>query len=82
MLELLHCRIAFHVLLVGMDTKGISLLPDEGYITAAKIDKHFAPPKQVPQHPSDELEEDNWHDHYRAFDKQCWEWWRELLCSA
>ncbi|HUG20444.1 MAG TPA: hypothetical protein VMM56_15765 [Planctomycetaceae bacterium] len=77
-LELLRCKIAFHVLLVGMDTESISVRPDDAYLSEADIGEHFTPPEQPPQHPSDELEEGDWHTGYQAFDKQCWEWWSEL----
>lgn len=77
-LELLGGKIAFHVLLVGMDTENISILPDDGYLSDSEIDEHFTPPEQLPHHPSDEFEGDDWYKGYQAFDKQCWEWWSEL----
>jgi hypothetical protein len=81
-LELLDCKIACHVLIVGVDTENISVLPDDGYLSEAEIDDNFTPPEQLPQHPSDALEGDDWHQHYQSFDKQCWEWWHELRVAV
>jgi hypothetical protein len=77
-LKLLRCKIALHVLLVGMDIDSISVLPDDGYLSEAKIDEHFVPPEQLPQRPSEDLDGDDWHKAYQAFDKECWKWWGTL----